>query len=79
MVKPQAAGIIGTGLSRKEAYEIVQSNAMKVWQEGEDFLTLLKSDNRVAERLDAKKIDSLFDYDYYTKHVDTIFQRLELG
>ena len=71
--------LIGTGLSRKEAYEIVQSNAMKVWQEGDDFLTLLKSDNRVAERLDAKNIDSLFDYDYYTKHVDTIFQRLGLG
>ena len=71
--------LIDTGLSRKEAYEIVQSNAMKVWQEGEDFLTLLKSDNRVAERLDAKNIDSLFDYDYYTKHVDAIFQRLELG
>ncbi len=70
--------LINTGLSREEAYEIVQSNAMKVWQKGEDFLTLLKSDNRVAERLDASKVDSLFDYDYYIRHVDTIFQRLGL-
>ncbi|MCK4829883.1 adenylosuccinate lyase, partial [bacterium] len=70
--------LINTGLSREEAYGIVQSNAMKVWQEGEDFLTLLKSDNRVNERLDASRIDSLFDYDYYIKYVDTIFQRLGL-
>jgi len=70
--------LISTGLSREEAYKIVQVNAMKVWQEGEDFLTLLKSDNRVNERLDTSKIDSLFDYDYYIKYVDTIFQRLGL-
>lgn len=70
--------LINTGLSREEAYKIVQVNAMKVWQEGEDFLTLLKGDNRVNERLDASKIDSLFDYDYYIRHVDTIFQRLGL-
>ncbi len=71
-------GLIDTGLSREEAYKIVQVNATKVWQEGEDFLTLLKNDNRVNERLDASKIDSLFDYDFYIKHVDTIFQRLGL-
>lgn len=71
--------LINTGLSREEAYKIVQSNAMKVWQEGEDFMTLLKSDNQVTERLDANKIESLFDYDYYIKHVDTIFKRLGLG
>ena len=71
-------GLIDTGLSREEAYKIVQVNAMKVWQEGEDFLTLLKNDNQVNERLDASKIESLFDYNVYIKHVDTVFQRLGL-
>jgi adenylosuccinate lyase len=71
-------GLIDTGLSREEAYKIVQVNAMKVWQDGEDFLTLLKNDNQVNERLDASKIESLFDYNVYIKYVDTVFQRLGL-
>ncbi len=71
--------LINTGLNREEAYKIVQDNAMKVWQEGKDFITLLKGDNRVIDRLDEKKIDSIFDYNYYLKYVDTIFQRLGLS
>jgi adenylosuccinate lyase len=71
--------LINTGLSREDAYKIVQDNAMRVWEEGKDFITLLKRDNRVIERIDEKTIDSLFDYNYYMKHIDTIFQRLGLS
>jgi adenylosuccinate lyase len=71
--------LINTGLSREDAYKIVQDNAMRVWEEGKDFISLLKGDNRVIERIDEKTIDSLFDYNYYMKHIDTIFQRLGLS
>jgi adenylosuccinate lyase len=64
------------GVSREDAYGLVQKNAMAVWRDGSDFLELLKADPRVAEVLDAVALESLFDPAYHTKHVDTIFQRV---
>jgi adenylosuccinate lyase len=66
------------GLSREEAYALVQRNAMKVWQsDGElSLLELLKSDPEVAQRLSGSELDSLFDLGYHLKHVDTIFARV---
>jgi adenylosuccinate lyase len=64
------------GVSREDAYRLVQRNAMVVWREGKDFLTLLKADPEVAAKLSAKQLEELFDLGYHTKHVDTIFKRV---
>ncbi|HEX6071566.1 MAG TPA: adenylosuccinate lyase, partial [Sphingomicrobium sp.] len=66
------------GLSREDAYAIVQRNAMKVWEsDGElSLLDLLKADPEVATRLSDAQLDELFDLDYHLKHVDTIFGRV---
>jgi adenylosuccinate lyase len=66
------------GLSREEAYALVQRNAMKVWEsDGQlSLLELLKGDREVAQRLSANQLDPLFDLDYHLKHVDTIFGRV---
>ena len=66
------------GLSREEAYALVQRNAMKVWQsDGElSLLDLLGADPDVSQRLSADQLQQLFDLDYHFKHVDTIFDRL---
>ena len=64
------------GLSREDAYKLVQRNAMKVWEEGKDFKTELKNDPEVKKVLANEEIDEQFDLEYHTKHVDTIFQRV---
>ncbi len=64
------------GLSREAAYAAVQRNAMKVWTEGADFRSELKSDTEVAAALSEAEIAALFDLSYHTKHVDTIFARV---
>lgn len=64
------------GCSREDAYHLVQRNAMKVWEQGKDFLTELSADGDVTKHLDAKKLADLFDLGYHTKHVDTIFKRV---
>ncbi|MEM9708710.1 MAG: adenylosuccinate lyase [Pseudomonadota bacterium] len=64
------------GVSREDAYAMVQRNAMKVWEDGADFLAELKADADVAEVLPAAELDAAFDLSYHTKHVDTIFARV---
>ncbi|MCH8112352.1 MAG: adenylosuccinate lyase [Proteobacteria bacterium] len=64
------------GLSREESYELVQRNAMKVWDEGADFREVLAKDADVAKLLPAADLDALFDLGYHLKHVDTIFDRV---
>ena len=69
-------GLTQTGIGREDAYLIVQRNAMKVWEEGADFLTALKSDKDVISKISPKELDALFDVKYHTKNVDTIFNRV---
>ena len=64
------------GMSREDAYAAVQRNAMKVWEEGADFQALLKDDPEVSEKLDEASLTSLFDLEYHTKYVDSIFARV---
>ena len=64
------------GVSRENAYSIVQRNAMKVWEEQKDFLTELKADSDVMSALSAEELEDKFDLGYHTKHVDTIFKRV---
>ncbi len=64
------------GVSREDAYTLVQRNAMPVWRGEGDFLTLLKADKDVAKALSGHEIEELFDLGYHLKHVDTIFERV---
>jgi adenylosuccinate lyase len=64
------------GQSREDSYRLVQRNAMKVWEEGKDFLTELLADEEVTAALDEETIREKFDLGYHTKHVDTIFTRV---
>jgi len=64
------------GVSREDSYRLVQRNAMRVWEEGKDFLTELKSDADVTAALDEAALDGLFDLAHHTKHVETIFARV---
>ena len=64
------------GVSREDAYKLVQRNAMKVWEEGKDFKTELLADADVLTALSADQIEEKFDLGYHTKHVDTIFKRV---
>jgi len=70
--------LIDKGLNREEAYQIVQRNAMEAWQQRKNFLSLLEADNQVTAHLAKAELESLFDYSYYLKHVDSIFERLGL-
>jgi len=71
--------LINKGLAREEAYKLVQDDAMKAWQEKKSFLSLLEADRRITAHLIKKELDSLFDYGYYLKHVDEVFERLGLS
>lgn len=64
------------GLSREEAYRLVQRNAMKTWNEGKDFLTELKADKDVSAKLAPDALEAMFDLDYHLKNVDVIFSRV---
>lgn len=64
------------GASREESYAMVQRNAMKVWEDGKDFLTELKADSEVTSLMSDSELDDKFDLGYHTKHVDTIFKRV---
>jgi adenylosuccinate lyase len=64
------------GVAREDAYRIVQRNAMKAWQGAGDLLALLKADGDVSKALTQGELESLFDVEYHTKHVDTIFARV---
>jgi adenylosuccinate lyase len=70
--------LIDKGLSRQEAYEMVQRNAMKSWKGNKDFLKLLKSDPEITANLSDEELEPLFDYHYYLRYVDEIFKRLGL-
>jgi adenylosuccinate lyase len=64
------------GLSREEAYGVVQRNAMKVWEKGDDFKTLLSQDEEIKRLLTHEELDATFDVRSHLKHVEDIFRRV---
>jgi adenylosuccinate lyase len=68
--------LIDAGVSREDAYRLVQRNAMQVWAGKGSFLELLKSDETVSKSLSPDRIEACFDLAYHFKHVDTIFTRV---
>ena len=64
------------GVSREDSYRLVQRNAMRVWEQGADFLNELKADPEVRAAMSVDEIEDKFDLAYHTKHVGTIFTRV---
>jgi adenylosuccinate lyase len=64
------------GVSREDAYSMVQRNALKVWEFRTDFREELLADEYVVKALGVEAINDNFDMSYHTKHVDTIFKRV---
>jgi adenylosuccinate lyase len=64
------------GIEREAAYKLVQKNAMRAWNGEGTLLELLKADPDVSRAVPAKSLEEMFDLDYHTRHVDSIFQRV---
>ena len=65
--------LVESGLTRDEAYRLVQRHALRAWDEEQDFRELVRADRAVAGRVD---LDAAFDLNAYTRHLDTVFERL---
>jgi len=70
--------LVESGLERSTAYELVQRNAMRAWEEEQDFPDLVRSDSAISAQLDAAALDAVFDLEAYTRHVDVVFDRLSV-
>ena len=68
--------LTGMGLKRQTAYDLVQRNAMKVWDSGRDFKTVLLEDRDIREYITEEEMDEIFSLDYHLKHVEEIFKRV---
>lgn len=70
--------LIGKGLSREEAYRMVQRHAMKAWESHEPFKPLLLADPEICRHLSPVEVENCFDLDYHLRHLDDIFARVGL-
>ena len=70
--------LVQKGISREDAYKLVQKNAMQVWEKNKDFKTLLKSDKDILNLLNENEIDSLFDLNKILININKVFERLDL-
>jgi adenylosuccinate lyase len=70
--------LIEKGLSREQAYKMVQRNAMKSWKERTSFFDLLQNDPDVGEHLPKSELKGIFDYGHFLRHIDEVFQRVGL-
>ena len=68
--------LVDAGLERGRAYELAQRNAMRAWEEEQEFRALVRSDNEITAVLAPEAVDAVFDLDTYTRHVDVVFDRL---
>ncbi|NQU08927.1 MAG: adenylosuccinate lyase, partial [Candidatus Abyssubacteria bacterium] len=71
--------LVQKGLTREEAYKLVQRNAMKVWEDGADFREALLSDPDVSSRMTERELDNCLDMDHHLRFVDEIFKRAKLA
>lgn len=71
--------LIDQGMSREEAYDLVQPNAMKAWETETHFRSLIEQETRITEVLSEQQIADCFDYTYHLKNVDRIFERVGLS
>ncbi|HLA09505.1 MAG TPA: adenylosuccinate lyase [Pyrinomonadaceae bacterium] len=67
------------GVSREQAYEWVQRNSTKVWDEGSEFQEVVNADPDITEKLSGEEIARVFSLSYYLRNVDAIYQRVFPG
>ena len=67
--------LTNAGLSREEAYALVQENAMVCWESGKPLMDKVLADKRITSVIPPEEIRDIFDYALYLRHVDLIFQR----
>ena len=70
--------LVEHGVSREKAYDAVHRRAMESWNDGKDFRDLVRSDPDVAHQLSSAELEELFEYQYYVRHVDEVFERVGL-
>ena len=70
--------LIKKGITREDAYQMVQKNAMKVWERKVDFKTLLFKDEDISKILSTDEIDKLFNLNKILKNIKKVFKRLEI-
>ena len=70
--------LVSKGLSREEAYRLVQRHAMKAWESGESFKPLLLADPEICRYLSPSEVENCFDLSYHLRHLDDIFARVGL-
>jgi adenylosuccinate lyase len=68
--------LVGKGMTREEAYLVVQRNAMKTWQGKKNFFENLTQDPQVIAKITEEELSGLFDYQYYLGNIKTIFKKL---
>ena len=68
--------LVAAGLERSDAYALVQRNAMRAWDEELDFASLVRADPEIASRLDASRLDEVFDVSTTVSQVESVFDRL---
>jgi adenylosuccinate lyase len=74
--QPVLLKLIEKGMERQAAYEVVQRNAMKVWDEGRDFKALLAEDPEIQRLLNSTELAACFDLKHELRHVDAVFDRV---
>ena len=70
--------LIDKGLNREKAYELVQKNAMKSWDDNKSFKKMIENDSEVMSYLSKEELNNIFDYNSFIKEVDFIFERGKL-
>jgi len=71
--------LVAKGLSREDAYSLVQRNAMKTWGTNVDFKTNLLEDEEVSSYLTKEELEACFDLNYYLRHIEQVFARFKVA
>ncbi len=71
--------LIEKGVSRDDAYKVMQTNSARTWDEDDDFRELVRSDPTVTKYMSQTDLDDTFDYGYYVRFVDEVFDRIGLN
>ena len=68
--------LIEKGLTRENAYRIVQNTAMISWEKGKEFFELLKNDEKVMDKISEEELYEIFDIKFHTRNIDSIFKKV---
>ncbi|MGI8610155.1 MAG: adenylosuccinate lyase [Candidatus Dormibacteria bacterium] len=71
--------LVERGMGRDEAYRVVQTAALKAWDEGDEFKRLLLADQRVTGKIPPAELEELFDPSWHVRHLDVTYARLGIG